>query len=139
MRRHYYSPRLQKTLGFLLTRGDEGATRIEIRQLTGAEAVNSDIAKLRLWIEDTNQPFRIPPAKCEGPNEKGSLIYRYFAFRAIPPAQPLDELVEAAWEYMKAIPFDVLRMNAGNMFLDMERAEKARDNLNAILKRLNRM
>jgi len=45
------------------------------------------------------------------------------------------ELVGALAQLYNAIPFDVLRMKAGNGFLDMERVDKARDVVSAILAR----
>lgn len=82
---HYGSPetsqRLKKTLDALLAAGDRGMTRLELRQASGGEAINSDIAEIRRFAQDTGAPYEIPFAKCEGRNSNGSMIYRYFAFR----------------------------------------------------------
>jgi hypothetical protein len=75
------SPRLRKTLEALVAAGERGMTRLELRLASGGEAINSDISELRRWAIDTNAPYFIPPAKCEGKNENGAMIYRYFAFR----------------------------------------------------------
>ncbi len=96
---HYGDPtrdgRLKKTLDFLLERGPEGATRLEIRQLTKAEAVNSDIDELRSWLRDFPTgaaPYHIPRAKPEGASPDGGKVYRYFAFKRLPNDAPGQEV-----------------------------------------------
>jgi hypothetical protein len=83
------SPRLRKTLDALLRAGDRGMTRLELRQASGGEAVNSDVAEIREWARQTNAPVDIPPAKCEGKNENGSMIYRYWARRKVTAPAPI--------------------------------------------------
>lgn len=118
MSTHWGSPetaeRKRKTLEYLLLRGAAGASRLEIRELTSAEAVNSDIDELRSyirarwphpddteyhkitprwdwpqamldeWFRATGAPYVIPTARPDGRNERGNMLYTYFAIRRPP-------------------------------------------------------
>lgn len=46
----------------------------------------------------------------------------------------LDALKQAAKEFRGSVPLDVLRMQAGNAFLDMERVDNAAVKLEELLK-----
>jgi hypothetical protein len=97
------SPRLRKTLDALLRAGDRGMTRLELRQASGGEAVNSDVSELRQYANENAVDWTIPSAKCEGKNENGSMIYRYWAYR-----KPQAVMVPMA-------PVEVVQMQDGQL------------------------
>lgn len=75
------STRLRATLEALLNAGANGLTRLELRETTGGEAVNSDIAALRQYAIDNNADFYIPRAEYITTTTTGAKLYRYFAFK----------------------------------------------------------
>lgn len=64
------SKRLRETLGFLVARGDHGATTLEIHDHTGSMAPGTDVSALR------QSGFQIA-CRCEGRNSNGNKVYRY--------------------------------------------------------------
>lgn len=69
-------PRLQRILGLLMSRGLEGATTLEIQQISGSMAPSTDVSAIR------HQGYDIQ-AKYEKRTESGSKVYRY---RLVQPA-----------------------------------------------------
>lgn len=70
------SPTLKCILGLLMSRGLEGATTLEIAQVSGSMAPSTDVSAIR------KQGYNIK-ADPEGKNENGRKVYRY---RLIQPA-----------------------------------------------------
>lgn len=71
---HYGSidscPRLKAILGLLMSRGLEGATTLELHEISGSMAPSTDVSAIR------HQGYNIE-SKYERRTEAGSKVYRY--------------------------------------------------------------
>ena len=88
------SPRIKKLLAFLESRGDQGATTIEITSACQTTRASSDVSELNACLRGTT---RYVEAEYEGENENKKKIYRY----RLKKNESTEKLFSGAFKAMK--------------------------------------
>ena len=88
------SPRIKKLLAFLESRGDQGATTIEITSACQTTRASSDVSELNACLRGT---VRYVAVEYEGENENKRRVHRYFLRKN----ESTEKLFAGAFKAMK--------------------------------------